>query len=330
MKEPLVSITMAAYNVDEFIEESINSILSQTFKNFELICFDDGSTDNTLEILKKYETRDSRIQVIAKNSNEGLAVARNKSLKLARGKYVLFLDADDLFDETLLEKAFEVIEKEQSDIIYWDYVTFYNTNEIEKLKIKKSDLLNVDKHDKKMLLKRPSFAWVKLIRTEKARELKIHFPKGYTRQDIPVHWNLVTQIDKVSILPERLAYYRQQPNATTTKKDKRLFDLAYVMDITREFLIEKNLYAQYKDEFLRQRLNLLSGMYYSISKNLKKEALTLIAERLGHDETEYINSNNDLRVNSRLFFKAYQGSVIHKVLYISRLYIRLIYRFIKD
>ena len=326
----MISILLAAYNIDLFVTEALDSILSQTFKNFELICFDDGSTDNTLEILKKYETRDSRIQVIAKKSNEGLAVARNESLKLARGKYVLFLDADDLFDETLLEKAFDVIEKEQSDIIYWDYVTFYKTNEIEKLKIKKSDLLNIDVCDKQMWLRRPSFTCVKMIRTEKARELKIHFPKGLTRQDIPVHWNLVTQLDKVSVLPERLIYYRQQPNATTAKKDKRLFDLAYVMDITKEFLIEKILYAQYKDEFLRQRLNLLSGMYDSITKNLKNEALTLITERLGHDETKYINSNSDLRVNSRLFFKAYQGSVIHKVLYISRLYIRLVYRFIKD
>ena len=330
MKEPLVSITIATYNIESFIEESINSIINQTFKYFELICIDDGSKDNTLKILKEFEKKDSRIKVIAKEINEGLAVTRNESLKLAKGKYITFLDGDDIYDTALFEKAVELAEKEKSDIVYWDYLPFYDVKEIPKLQKQPSDLLGSNPKNKKALLKRPSFTWVKLIRTEKARELKIHFPKGYTRQDIPVHWNLVTQIDKVSILPERLAYYRQQPNATTTKKDKRLFDLAYVMDITREFLIEKNLYAQYKDEFLRQRLNLLSGMYYSISKNLKKEALTLIAERLGHDETEYINSNNDLRVNSRLFFKAYQGSVIHKVLYISRLYIRLIYRFIKD
>ena len=191
-----VSITISTYNVESYIKECMQSIINQTFKDFELICIDDGSSDNTLSILRKFETTDSRITVIAKKVNEGLAVARNESLKLAKGKYITFLDGDDIYDVTLFEKAVHLAEKEQSDIVYWDYVTFYNFEDISKLKKEKSDLLNFDVTNKKELFKRPSFTWVKIIRTEKARALKIHFPKGYTRQDIPVHWNLVTQIDK--------------------------------------------------------------------------------------------------------------------------------------
>ena len=329
MAEVFLSITLATYNVEEFIEESINSIINQTFKDFELICIDDGSKDNTLKILKEFEKKDSRIKVIAKEINEGLAVARNESLKLAKGKYITFLDGDDMYDTTLFEKAVDLAEKEKSDIVYWDYIAFSDTKQLEKLIKKPSDLLNVDKHDKKMWLKRPSFTWVKLIRTEKARELKIHFPKGYTRQDIPVHWNLVTQIDKVSILPERLAYYRQQPNATTAKKDKKLFHLLYVMDIVEVYLKRQGLFDTYKNEFYTQQINFFSGMFDNIKSEFKDEGLKLIKERLKETHYNFINTTNLVRPQAKYFLKSLKGDFVSKIKLQLRKIIRSIYRKLK-
>ena len=327
--QPLVSITMSTYNVEDFIKESLQSILDQTFKDFELICIDDGSKDNTLNILKELEKKDSRIKVIAKEINEGLAVARNESLKLAKGKYITFLDGDDMYDTTLFEKAIELIEKESSDIVYWDYLPFYDVKEIPKLQKQPSDLLGLDPKDKKALLKRPSFTWVKLIRTEKARELKIHFPKGYTRQDIPVHWNLVTQIDKVSILPERLAYYRQQPNATTAKKDKKLFHLLYVMDIVEVYLKKQGLFDTYKNEFYTQQINFFSGMFDNIKSEYKDEGLKLIKERLKETHYNFINTTNLVRPQAKYFLKSLKGDFVSKIRLQLRKVIRSIYRKLK-
>ena len=327
-KTPL-SITLATYNVEEFIEESIESIINQTYKDFELICIDDGSSDNTLSILRKYEASDSRIKVIAKKVNEGLAVARNESLKLAKGKYITFLDGDDIYDETLFEKAVKLAEKEQSDIVYWDYVTFYNPKDISNLRKEKSELLAIDSRNKKQLLKLPSFTWVKIIRTEKARELKIHFPKGFTRQDIPVHWNLATRIDKVSILPERLAFYRQQPNATTAKKDKKLFHLVHVLDIVKVFLVDKDLLEEYKNEFYTQQLNFFFGMYDAIKKEYKEEALDLIKDRLEKKHYEFLKSTNFVRPQAKYFLKSLEGSIWNKIKLDVWKLARTIYRKIK-
>ena len=103
---PLVSITMSTYNVEDFIQESLNCIVNQTLKDIEIICIDDGSKDNTLSILNDYAEKDERIIVVAKPKNEGLAVARNEALALAKGKYITFVDGDDLFSLTMLEEAY--------------------------------------------------------------------------------------------------------------------------------------------------------------------------------------------------------------------------------
>jgi glycosyltransferase involved in cell wall biosynthesis len=329
IKHPLVTITMSTYNVEDYINESINSIINQTFKDFELICIDDGSSDNTLKILKEFEAKDARINVIAKRINEGLAVARNESLKLAKGKYITFLDGDDIYDTTLFEKAVSLAEKEQSDIVYWDYLPFYDVKEIPKLQKQTSALLGLNPKNKKALLKRPSFTWVKIIRTEKARKLKIHFPKGYTRQDIPVHWKLVTQINKVSILPEKLAFYRQQPNATTAKKDTKLFHLVYVMDIVKTYLEESNLFEAYKNEFYTQQINFFSGMYDNIKSEYKKEALVLIKERLEATHYNFINTTNLVRPQAKYFLKSLKGDFVSKIRLNLRKTIRSTYRKLK-
>ena len=239
------------------------------------------------------------------------------------------MDGDDIYDKTLFEKAVVMAEKEQSDIVYWDYIAFSDTKQIQKLVKKPSDLLNVDKHDKKMWLKRPSFTWVKLIRTEKARALKIHFPEGLTRQDIPVHWKLVTQLDKVSILPERLAYYRQQPNATTAKKDKRLFDLVYVMDIVENYLRTNNLFLIYKNEFYTQRLNFFHGMFDKLQDEYRKEAIELVTKRMNKESYAFLNSSSFIRPQAKYFLQSLQGNVFAKIKLYSWEKMRLIYRQIK-
>jgi len=302
-----LSITIATYNVQNFIRESMESILNQTFQDFEVICIDDGSKDQTVSILKEFAAKDERIQIVEKEVNEGLAVARNLSLQLARGEYVTFLDGDDFYDLTLFEKAVNLAEKTQADLVLWDYVIFYQPNEIEKLKTIPSDLINFDTSDKIALLQRPSFTWVKLLRTETAKSLGIHFPKGYTRQDIPVHWHLITKLSKIEVLPERLAYYRQQNEATTAKKDKKLFHLVFVMDVVEKYLKDEKLFETYKHQFYTQQLNFFHGMYDNIQEQYKAEALGLINERLSVDHIQFLKTTNLVRPQTKLFLLGIKG-----------------------
>lgn len=327
--QPLVSITLSAYNVEEFIRESLDCIVNQTLKDIEIICIDDGSTDNTLSILNEYAEKDHRITVVSKPNNEGLAVARNESLALAKGKYVAFVDGDDLMDLDLFKKAYELAEKEKADMVLWDYAVFYNIKDLEVNKNKLSQLGKISTDDKFSLLKRPAFTWVKLIKTDVAKGLNIHFPDGLTRQDIPVHWHLITKLENISILPEILSYYRQQPNATTHRSDTRLFDLAAVMSIIERYLKKNNLFDLYKDTFLESQLNLLFGMYDKADKSIRSEALTIVKKKLGDDQWQYIHDDKPLRWQARMFYLSLEGSFSSKVQYQLWKFTRKVYRTIQ-
>lgn len=120
MKEDLVSIVMPSYNTANYIGESINCVINQTYKNWELIIVDDCSTDNTDEIIKKF-LNDKRIKYFKNNKNSGAAISRNKALREAKGKWIAFLDSDDLWVPEKLEKQVNFMEKNNHSFSY----TFY-------------------------------------------------------------------------------------------------------------------------------------------------------------------------------------------------------------
>ena len=97
------SIIVPVYNVEKFLRESLDSIVAQTFKDFEVICVNDGSTDNSLDILEEYAKNDSRIKIISQE-NQGQGIARNKAIDIAQGRYLLFVDPDDWIETNALEQ----------------------------------------------------------------------------------------------------------------------------------------------------------------------------------------------------------------------------------
>ena len=115
------------YNALEWLDACVSSVLNQTFQDFELILVDDGSTDNSLEIAKEYEKNDSRIKLLIQK-NSGVSEARNVGIKTATGKYITFVDADDTLENNFLQEAYEIIEKNNLDIIIGGYNEIKNGN----------------------------------------------------------------------------------------------------------------------------------------------------------------------------------------------------------
>jgi glycosyltransferase involved in cell wall biosynthesis len=313
--QSLVCITLAAYNVEQYLAEAMDCIYQQTYTHLEILCVDDGSTDGTLSILQAYAAKDERIRVIAKENNEGLAVARNLSLKEAKGEYILFVDGDDIIDAQLIEKAVALIEKEQSDLVIWDYHVFYDNSELEGMDSTSIELSTIRADDTKALIKRPAFTWVKMYKTQAIRDLNICFPKGLTRQDIPVHWHILTSELKRSILPEKLSYYRQQPDATTAQKGRKLLDIAQVQLEVKKVLDTTSKYDLYANAYLEQQLNMLHGMYDNVKEELKSEAIDLIHKQIGPEQLAYIMSNKPMRSQARWFYKKMKGDAVASLRY---------------
>lgn len=118
-REKLVSVIMPAYNVEKYISASVKSVLDQTYKNFELIIVDDCSKDKTVEIINSFN--DERIVLIRNKKNEGTIVSRNKALKYAKGKWIAFLDSDDIWHKEKLEKQLDFMLKNNYNFSYTEY-----------------------------------------------------------------------------------------------------------------------------------------------------------------------------------------------------------------
>lgn len=124
---PMVSIIMPVYNVEKYIRGSIDSVLAQTYTDFELIIVDDGSPDYSPQICDEYASKNNRIRVIHK-LNGGLSSARNTGVDHANGKYILFIDSDDTIEPDLLEKVVPVAEKENADVTIFGIKTVVTKN----------------------------------------------------------------------------------------------------------------------------------------------------------------------------------------------------------
>jgi len=126
-----VSVVIPVYNVEQYVEECLQSILDQTMKEIEVICVDDGSTDGSLDILERMQGTDSRIKVISQE-NRGAAVARNTGLKYAQGKYVMFCDSDDMLKVDAAECLYALAEENASEIVAYDAKCIYMTEQLAK------------------------------------------------------------------------------------------------------------------------------------------------------------------------------------------------------
>lgn len=328
-KVPTLTVAMAVYNAERYMPSAIDNILSQTFQDFELILIDDGSTDCSREIASRYEQKNGRVRCIFKERNEGLSSVRNISIAQAKGRYLMMIDADDLMEPSTLELAVREAENSNADVVIWDYDSF--CGDLPTHSDGKSRLKDIDVSKRKTLLTLPAFMPVRLIRTEYARNARLEFPLGLTKQDIPVHWKMVTDENaRIALIPQKLFHYRQHAATISNRKGKSLFSLAKVMDIVGEILRKDGLYDIYRKEYLRSRLTLLHGMYDFIKPELKEEAMTMIRERFDDDAGDFFNEDaNCLSNRSRLFYKMLQGSIYARIRYDLFLGIRAIYRKLK-
>ena len=223
-----ISIIVPVYNVEKYLENCIESILNQTFKDFELILVDDGSIDNSGKICDIYKKKDSRIKVIHKN-NGGLSSARNTGLDIACGKYVGFVDSDDSIHPKMYEVLYNLIEKYKSDISCCNYKYTYdisnqnheelNLNEV----IEMSNIESIEKLYDKDLGVKLVVAWNKLY--HKRLFDKIRYKVGRLHEDEFMAHRILYNSKKITYVDNELYYYLQREGSIMSKKSyKRKVD----------------------------------------------------------------------------------------------------------
>lgn len=212
----LVSIIMPAFNAGLYIEQSINSVINQTHENWELIIVNDCSTDNTKEICEAYEFREKRIQLINLEENLGVAGARNIAIERSLGKYIAFLDSDDLWKNDKLEKQLQFMNENRCFFVYASYEII---NENGKTSGK---ILKVPKViDYNSLLKVNSIGCLTVLIDKESID-NIEMPK--LKHEDYATWLTVLKKNNIKAygIEESLAFYRKTPNSISANKLKSI------------------------------------------------------------------------------------------------------------
>ena len=255
-----ISVILPIYNSSKYLQQSLESVCNQSLKDIEILCIDDGSSDNSIDILNNFIKIDKRIQLI-KNFHENAGAARNTGLHLAKGKYLSFLDADDYFEPSMLENAYTYANKNAADIVIFKY---HITDENLTI-IKSNHGLNIKIKDKQTnlacytLLDTSPNAFNKLFRTDFIRKHGLQFQNLTTCNDIFFTRAAVAIAEKIFFLDENLLYYRTNINSISSKRYLDAENIFLEADAIRIFF-DKNKISYSKKDF-----------YKSILKNVAYE-----------------------------------------------------------
>lgn len=231
-----VSIIVPVFNVENYLMECLDSILSQNFHSMEIICVEDGSTDNSLELLELYEQKYFQIKVIKHDKNRGLSAARNTGLEYATGKYVLFVDSDDILASEALNILWKEAEEKDVDIVYFNYIKFsdsssYTFNTFQKVwkdyygVCTGKEFFCSAMRDGEL----KGEAWRQFIRRDFLIEHQIAFLPGILHEDNLFSFYTIMEAKRVCNLNKNLYYYRQRENSIIRTMDARRAQSVFVI-----------------------------------------------------------------------------------------------------
>ena len=240
---PKVSVIVPIYNVENYIEKCLETLVNQTLEDIEIILVNDGSKDNSEVIVKRFLKNYPEKIVYLEKENGGLSDARNYGIPYAKGEYVAFLDSDDYVEKDMYEKMYTLAKKENSDMVqcnfYWEY--------IEEQKRKLGDLEEYQ-NKKEMIVKGRVEAWNKLIRREVLENPDIRFPKGLRYEDVEFTYKLAPYLEKVSFIDKPFIHYIQRQNSISNSQNERTAEIFDILDNVIKYYKEKNIYEEYKNE----------------------------------------------------------------------------------
>ena len=253
MAKPKVTVIVPVYNAGKFLNKCLDSILGQTLKNFQVICVNDGSTDNSCEILKEYENKITLLQT----NNEGASIARNKALALAEGTYTIFLDADDTIPEDYIESLYQEAKNSKADIVITGFNYIHGSSSI-KFKNPLPVGIYKDFSDKLKSLYNGAL-WNKLFKTSLIKKNNLTFEEGRMWEDNLFVVQALYYSKVLSVIYEPCYNYQINEDSVTNSKDlkqKRIEDAKHIYAKAMSFVREVNLNEKQMNEietFLRTK-----------------------------------------------------------------------------
>lgn len=300
-----VSIVMSIYNGSRYLANTMENLISQTYKDIEIICVDDGSTDDTYNILAGFAKRDTRIKILRKD-NEGPGIARNTGMELAKGEYLIFLDSDDYFEKNMIEQFCKALKREDADMAICKariYDMEYKRERSFPLAMNMDilggkDFFYPEEYYDTLLQLTGGFAWNKMFRTDFLKNNSLEFGSAYLYEDMLLTAESLILARKIALVKDELIMYRKNSNMSlSAEKDDNWDDLIEIFYQIRRKLIQRNLYQKLEKTYLNRVADTLytafsdykterafAGLYDYYKNNLKDKYI-------GKDKGFFYNQN---------------------------------------
>lgn len=309
---PDISIIVPIYNAEKYLNKCIESLINQTKKELEFILVNDGSTDNSEEIIKSY--KDKRIKYF-KNENQGIGKTRNFGIEKATGKYIMFVDSDDYIDKNMAKLMFDKAFSNSLDMVVCDYYKVINNENIEeKLPSFKPTTL---KNSPDLLCGINLSPWNKIYKTSLIKDNNIKFVENLKYEDAPFVIEALDKANKVGKVNKCLNYYVIHGNSETTVRDKRVFDILKIIDKIRKYFKDKDYIKESLD-----KLTVRIITNYTIQQRVQKDkkiGMQFIEESFKYLKQEVPDYKNNKYYQNRSLLKR----VIEKNKILTKAYVYL-------
>jgi len=217
----LVSIITPCYNSEDYLDDCITSVLAQTYKNWEMLIVDDNSSDNSSILINSYSKKDERIKPLYLNDNIGAAMARNKAISKAKGKYLAFLDSDDIWLPEKLELQINFMKKNNYSFVFSSY-SVISDDEKPKYTISVPETITYKRYLKNTII------GCLTVMLDKEKFKKIEMPNLRSSHDMALWLNLLKECGCAYGIQQKLAIYRDHKSSNTSNKFKAAYDVWHV------------------------------------------------------------------------------------------------------
>ena len=266
-----ISTIIPIFNAEKYLDDCLKSIINQSLKEIEIICVNDGSTDNSLEILNYYSNLDNRIKII-NTDNHGQGSARNTALKEAKGEFISFVDADDWIELNSYELLYDIAKKDKLDLLFFKMINYINSSN----KLIKTDLYdykcikdnfddgeifsNIDIND--FLFNIAVCPVSKLYNRNFLLKYNHVFPEGIIFEDNIFFYNVILDAKRISFLDKYLYYRRRHNESVTQNITKQSFDIITVTNKILNIFMYRDLYDMYKNKLINHTFSMILEWFF--------------------------------------------------------------------
>lgn len=309
MSNVKISVIIPVYNAERYLRECLDSVLCQTLSAFEVILVDDGSTDSSLEIMRQYAAEDDRIRIIIQKDRQYAGVARNRGMQEANGKYLLFLDADDIFDARMFGRLYEQAEKRNAQ------VTVCRAEAMEKGKTVDMPWALREEYlpDKSVFSYRDlgvylflfaaGWAWDKLFLREFIQQKQIQFSGTKIINDRKFVYTALAEAERITVLEERLVRYRRgEKSSLSYERENCCEDVLTVMMQLEQELSDRGRFEELQRAYVNQALQFCFSFSFSLGEEAQRKFYRLLRQEylnrniFMHDASYYLYANDYRRL----------------------------------